>query len=178
MQKKDLVLDFNIENRIKMETIEIIEINDNLLAALHLQAEASERKRMNYDLRTTSEDGSQRMLNALEVGTKVPIHRHLDTSETTICLHGCLEVVFYDLRPNEDCGGPIMGECGTVLSDGMEANVFERYRVRLCPREGKYGVQIPLGAWHSVWCMNRARFLKQRTEGIGNEQYACWLMPI
>ena len=59
--------------------MELIEINDNMLAALHLQAEASERKRMNYDLRTTSEDGSQRMLNALEVGTKVPIHRHLET---------------------------------------------------------------------------------------------------
>ena len=37
-----------------------------------------------------------------------------------------------------------------MIADGMEANVFERYRVRLCPREGKYGVQIPLGAWHSV----------------------------
>ena len=44
--------------------MEIIEINDNMLAALHLQAEASERKRMNFDLRTTVEDGSQRMLNA------------------------------------------------------------------------------------------------------------------
>ena len=42
-----------------------IEINDQLLVALHLQAAASERKRMNYDLRTTAEDGSQRMLNAL-----------------------------------------------------------------------------------------------------------------
>ena len=56
--------------------MEIIEINDNLLAALHLQAAASERKRMHYDLRTTAEDNSQRMLNALEVGTKVPIHRY------------------------------------------------------------------------------------------------------
>ena len=130
--------------------MEIIEINDNLLAALHLQAAASERKRMNYDLRTTSEDGSQRMLNALEVGTKVPIHRHLETSETTVCLQGGMDVVFYDLCPNEDCGGPFMGDCGTVIADGMETNVFERYRVRLCPREGKYGVQIPLGAWHSV----------------------------
>ena len=61
-----------------------------------------------------------------------------------------MNVVLYDLRPNEDCGDPFMGESGTVLSDGMETNVFERYRVRLCPREGKYGVQIPLGAWHSV----------------------------
>ena len=130
--------------------MEIIEINDNLLEALHLQAAASERKRMNYDLRTTPEDGSQRMLNALEVGTKVPIHRHLETSETTVCLQGRMDVVFYDLRPNEDCGGPFMGDCGTVIAEGMETNVFERYRVRLCPREGKYGVQIPLGAWHSV----------------------------
>ena len=130
--------------------MEMIEINENLLAALHLQAAASERKRMNYDLRTTAEDDSQRMLNTLEVATKVPIHRHLETSETTGCLQGCLDVVFYDLLPNEDCGGPFMGDCGTVIADGMEANIFERYRVRLCPREGKYGVQIPLGAWHSV----------------------------
>ena len=130
--------------------MDIIEINDNLLSALHLQAVASERKRMNYDLRTTAEDGSQRMLNALEVGTKVPIHRHLETSETTICLQGCLDVVFYDFRPNEDAGGPLMGDSGAVIADGMEANLFERYRVRLCPREEMYGVQIPLGAWHSV----------------------------
>ena len=128
----------------------IIEINDSLLGALHLRAVASERKRMNYDLRTTAEDGSQRMLNALEVGACVPIHRHLETSETTVCLQGCLDVVFYDLLPNEDCGGPFMGDCGTVLADGMATNVFERYRVRLCPREGNYGVQIPIGAWHSV----------------------------
>ena len=127
-----------------------IEINDQLLVALHLQAAASERKRMNYDLRTTAEDGSQRMLNASEVGTKVPIHRHLEPSETPICLQGCMDVVFYDLRPNEDCGGPCMGECGTVMAEGMESNLFERYRVRLAPREGRYGVQIPLGAWHSV----------------------------
>ena len=56
--------------------MKIIEINDNLLAALHLQAVASERKRMNYDLRTTVKDDSQRMLNVLEVGTKVPIQRY------------------------------------------------------------------------------------------------------
>lgn len=130
--------------------MDVIEINDKLLSSLHLSAADSARLRMNYDLRTTAEDGSQRMLNALEVGTKVPIHRHLETSETTICLQGCLDVVYYDLRPNEDDGGPLMGDSGAVIADGMEANLFERTRVRLCPREGKYGVQIPIGAWHSV----------------------------
>ena len=83
-------------------------------------------------------------------GAIVPILRHLETSETTICLQGCLDVVFYGLRPNDGDGGPCVGDCGTVVADGMETNVFERYRVRLCPREGKYGVQIPMGAWHSV----------------------------
>ena len=121
-----------------------------MLSELHLQASASERKRMNYDLRTTPGDGSQRMLNALEAGTKVPIHRHLETSETCVCLHGCMDVVLYDLRANEDCGGPVMVADGTVIADGMETNVYELYRVRLCPVEGLFGVQIPPGAWHSV----------------------------
>ena len=124
--------------------------DNEFLEALLRQAQESPRLRASYDSRTSADDNSQRMLNALEVGTRVPIHRHSETSETTICLHGCMDVVFYDLKPNEDCGGPVMGDCGTVIADGMEANVFERYRVRLCPREGKHGVQIPLGAWHSV----------------------------
>lgn len=69
-------------------------INDNLLSELHQKAGENERLRQNYDLRTTPEDTSQRMLNALEPGTHVPIHRHLKTSETVICLEGCLDEVF------------------------------------------------------------------------------------
>ena len=56
--------------------MDIIEINDNMLEALHLQAAASERKHINHDLRTTAEDNSLRVLNTLEVETKVPIHRY------------------------------------------------------------------------------------------------------
>ena len=130
--------------------MEITEIDKFLLTALHETAKRDERLRRNYDLRTTENDNSQRMLNALQPGTKVPIHRHLETSETTICLQGKLDVIFYDMRPNDDCGGPIMGTWGTVIENGAEINMFERYRTRLCPAEGKYGVQIPLGAWHSV----------------------------
>ena len=70
-------------------------INKDLLSELHRMAGANERKRMNFDLRTTPEDTSQRMLNALEVGTKVPIHRHVGTSETVVCLEGCLDCVLY-----------------------------------------------------------------------------------
>ncbi len=121
-------------------------INDSLLEDLHEQAVASERLRMNYDLRTTDEDSSQRMLNALEPGTKVPIHRHLKTSETVVCLQGCLDWVFYEELPNMDAGGPI--------HDGeraMDESCFkETARFRVSPREGIYGLQVPLGAWHSV----------------------------
>lgn len=70
---------------------------------------------MNYDLKTTAEDGAQRMLNALEVGVKVSIYRHLETSETTVCLQGSLDAVFCDLCPNEDCGESFTGDCGTVM---------------------------------------------------------------
>ena len=121
-------------------------INNELLRGLHEKAAQNERLRMNYDLRTTPEDTSQRMLNALEVGTHVPIHRHLKTSETVICLEGCLDWVFYEELPNMDAGGPIHD--GEMAAD--ETNFRETARFRVCPREGTYGIQVPQGAWHSV----------------------------
>lgn len=121
-------------------------INDRLLSVLHWKARESDRLRMNFDLRTTVEEGSQRMLNALEVGTKIPIHRHLKTSETVICLEGCLDWVFYEELPNMDAGGPIHD--GEIAQD--ETNFKETVRFRVCPHEGSYGIQVPLGAWHSV----------------------------
>lgn len=121
-------------------------INDNLLSVLHWKAKENERLRMNFDLRTTVEDGSQRMLNALEPGTHVAIHRHLKTSETVICLEGCLDWVFYEELPNMDAGGPVHD--GEVAVD--ELQFVEVARFRICPREQKYGIQIPLGVWHSI----------------------------
>ena len=73
-----------------------IEINKHLLDELLAKAVTSERKRMNYDLRTTPDDGDQRMLNALMPGTVVPIHRHPHSNETVICLSGKLVKIIYD----------------------------------------------------------------------------------
>lgn len=117
--------------------MEVQLINEELLTELHRKACSSDRQRMNFDLRTTPEDGSQRMLNALEVGTKVPIHRHEETSETVICIQGKLDMIFYAELPNMDAGGP-----------GREFQ--EKNRVTLCPKDGCYGVQIPKGAWHTI----------------------------
>lgn len=126
--------------------MEIQLINDNLLSALHWKARENERLRMNFDLRTTTEDSSQRMLNALEPGTHVPIHRHLKTSETVICIEGCLDWVFYEELPTVDTGGPIHD--GETAID--ETQFAEIARFRICPRDQKYGIQIPVGAWHSI----------------------------
>ncbi len=121
-------------------------INNDLLKDLHEKAKTCDRLRMNYDLRTTADDTSQRMLNALQPGTKVPIHRHLKTSETVVCLEGCLDWVFYEELPNMDAGGAIHN--GESAQDG--ANFAETARFRVCPREGTFGIQVPQAAWHSV----------------------------
>ena len=126
--------------------MDVLLINKVLLSELHQKAKESERLRQNFDLRTTAEDTSQRMLNALEPGTRVPIHRHLKTSESVICLEGCLDWVFYEELPNMDAGGPIHD--GERAAD--ETCFAEVARFRVCPREKIFGIQVPLGAWHSI----------------------------
>lgn len=121
-------------------------IDDNLLAALHRRAKENERKRMNFDLRTTPMDSSQRMLNALEPGTHVVIHRHLNTSETVVCLEGCIDWIFYEELPNMDAGGPVHD--GEKVAD--EGCFREVARFRICPREQRYGIQVPPMTWHSI----------------------------
>lgn len=73
-----------------------MEINKELLDNLFEQAKENPRLRQNLDLRTSSADTSQRMLNALLPGTVVPIHRHEDTTETVVCLCGKLDEVIYE----------------------------------------------------------------------------------
>ena len=109
-----------------METI----FNQTFLNELLAKAEESPRLRMNYDLRTSSADTSQRMLNALLPGTEVPIHRHESTSETVVCLSGRLMEIIYEELP-----------------DGSFQEVTRHI---LCPSEGKFGIQIPAGAWHTI----------------------------
>ena len=143
--------------------MEIQLINDNLLSVIHRKAGENERRRMNFDLRTTPEDTSQRMLNALEVGTHVPIHRHLKTSETVICLEGCFDEVFFEELPNMDAGGPVHdGEQAVV-----ESNFKEVARFRVCPREKLYGIQIPQGAWHTVEVYEPTTILEAKDGAYG-----------
>lgn len=76
-------------------------IDKQILDELSAQAKASPRLRQSPDLRNSASDGSQRMLNALEPGTVMPIHRHHSSSETVVVLRGKIEWIFYDNDGNE-----------------------------------------------------------------------------
>ena len=115
--------------------MDIIEINNKLLASLHEQAEASERKRMYCDLRTSPNDGGQRMLNVLLPGTKVPIHRHPNSNENVLCLSGKLVEVLYEENSSNRAEGVILKESARILLD---------------PSAGSYGCVVPAGVWHTV----------------------------
>lgn len=129
----------------------MIEFNNDFLAQLFQQAEGNERLRQNLDLRTSSTDTSQRMLNALLPGTVVPIHRHEDTTETVVCLCGKMDEVIYEEVVTYGKGAPDAMPMGMDAQDvTRKVEYREVQRIRLCPAEGKYGCQVPKGAWHTV----------------------------
>lgn len=112
-----------------------------MLDSLLTQAADNPRLRQNFDLRTSVADTSQRMLNALQPGTEVPIHRHEGTSETVVCLRGRLvEIMYEETFEYVEDGGDVMRRKGFK----------ETSRHLLCPSEGQYGFQIPAGVWHTI----------------------------
>ena len=102
-------------------------INQSLLNQLTEQAKASPRLRMNYDLRNSEDDGSQRMLNAIEPGSPERIHRHQHTSETVVCLRGRVVEEFYD-------------DLERICTDSIV----------LTPNGPNVAINIPAGQWHSI----------------------------
>ena len=128
-----------------------MEINKELLGSLFEQAKENPRLRQNFDLRTSSADTSQRMLNALLPGTVVPIHRHEDTTETVVWLCGRLDEVIYEVVVTYEKATP---EAMSMAIDAQDVTRKVGYRevqrIHLCPAEAKYGCLIPKGAWHTV----------------------------
>lgn len=101
-------------------------IDDELLNKVSQKAKESPRLRMNYNFHEHLDDKVQRLLNALEPGTLLPVHRHRHTAETYILLRGKIKVLFYnDQRELQEEG---------ILSS----------------EEGNYGVHIPAGQWHTL----------------------------
>ena len=134
-------------------------ITQQVLDELTAQAKTSPRLRMNLDLRDSEEDTSQRMLNAIEPGSPLPIHRHQKTSETVVCLRGRLVEEYYDefLRPTE------------------QANKFERERIcteriELSPNGPVVALNIPAGQWHTVRALESGTVILEMKDGAYTPQ--------
>ena len=116
-------------------------LNTELLDTLSAQAKAAPRLRMNYDLRNSSDDQSQRMLNALEPGTVMPIHRHRGSSETVVVLRGKVKWLYYD-------------ENGKVTDTFVVA-----------PGSDLCGLSVPKGQWHSLQCLESGTVILETKDG-------------
>ena len=119
-----------------------MKITQALLDSLTEQAKASPRLRMNMDLRNSAEDQSQRMLNAIEPGSPLPIHRHQKTSETVVCLRGRLVWEFYD-------------ELERICTE----------RIELSPNGPIVALNVPQGQWHTVKALESGSVIIECKDG-------------
>ena len=119
-----------------------MKITQAVLDKLTAEAKASPRLRMNLDLRNSAEDQSQRMLNAIEPGSPLPIHRHQKSSETVVCLRGRLVEEFYD-------------ELERICTE----------RIELSPYGPVVALNIPAGQWHTVQALESGSVILEVKDG-------------
>lgn len=119
-----------------------MKITQAILDGLTEQAKASPRLRMNLDLRNSPEDGSQRMLNAIEPGSSLPIHRHRKSSETVVCLRGRLVEEFYD-------------DLEMICTESIE----------LSPNGPVVALNIPIGQWHTARALESGTVILEMKDG-------------
>jgi cupin fold WbuC family metalloprotein len=116
-------------------------IDKVILDELTAKAKENPRLRCNLDMRNSADDQSQRMLNALEPGTVMPIHRHKATSETVIIIRGRIRWLFYDEQGR-------ITESTELWSDGD---------VRM--------LNVEKGRWHSLECLESGSVLFEAKDG-------------
>ena len=114
-------------------------IDSKILDELSAQAKANPRLRQSMDLRNSPDDLSQRMLNAIEPGSPMPIHRHKGSSETCVCVRGHFVEYFYD------------------------ANGNLTYNIDMVP--GGAVLNIEKGQWHSLKCLESGTILLEAKDG-------------
>jgi len=116
-------------------------LDKDLLDSVTAEAVQSTRLRMSRDMRNTPDDNSQRMLNAIEPGTELPVHRHCNSSETCIVLRGSAVEVFYDDNGNET------------------------ERVTMKPDSECCGVNIEAGRWHRIVSLENGTVIFEAKDG-------------
>ena len=119
-----------------------MKITQAILDDLTAKAKESERLRMNLDLRNSAEDQSQRMLNAIEPESVVPIHRHQKSSETVVCLRGRVVKEYYD-------------ELERICTEAIE----------LTPNGPVVALNIPAGQWHTLRSLESGSVILEVKDG-------------
>ena len=132
----------------------VMKIDKAFLDALTEQAKASPRLRMNHDLRNIGETQSQRMLNAIEPGSLVPVHRHRTSMETVVCLRGRIRQIFYD-------------DNGEVVET-----------VELMPGGDVAAVNIPKGQWHTVEVLESGTVIMEVKDGPYEPLQECDILNV
>lgn len=130
-----------------------MKITNLFLDDLTVRAKASPRLRMNLDLRTSPEDGSQRMLNALEPGTVIPIHRHRKSTETVVLIRGTVRQNYYDDSGNLTDSFIAAAPLTPVFAC---AKPIDRSAENSSPADSPaacFGFSVPLGQWHNTECL-------------------------
>ena len=126
-----------------------MKIDNRLLDELTAQALASPRLRMNLDLRNSAEDTSQRMLNAIEPGSVVPVHRHRKSSETLVVLRGCVVEEYYSSEG-------VVEECIELATGGP-----------VC------ALNIPAGQWHTLRSLESGTVILEMKDGAYEPVQEC-----
>ena len=133
-----------------------MKITQAILDDLTEQAKTSPRLRMNLDLRNSDADQSQRMLNAIEPGSPLPIHRHRHTSETVVCLRGRLVWEYYQELRDE----------GLELRDSSKSSRVQKVQeIELSPNGQIVALNIPAGQWHTVRALESGSVILEMKEG-------------
>ena len=127
-------------------------IDNKLLDELSSKAKESPRLRMNFDMRNSTEDKSQRMLNAIEPGTIMPIHRHMGSSETCLCVRGHFVEYFYDEKGN--------------ITDTFD----------MVP--GGLIINVPVGQWHNLKSLESGTVLFECKDGAYEALQDCDVLSL
>lgn len=130
-------------------------IDKEFLDQLLQQAAENPRKRVNYDMRTSPEDGSQRMLNAMLPGTEVAVHHHPISDENIIVIIGRLYVI--------------------LLEEAGDGELKERERFHICPSESRYGCLVPKGVWHTVEVIEPSVIYETKDGKYGEDGSENWV---
>ena len=129
-----------------------MKITQAILDDLTQKAKESPRLRMNLDLRNSDEDTSQRMLNAIEPGSALPIHRHRNTSETGVCLRGRLVEEFFAEQSGK---AERYDELERICTESIE----------LSPNGPVVALNIPAGQWHTVRALESGTVILEMKNG-------------